>query len=65
MGCITVIHGDDYGTPTRRVTFLQWRVPPNAGDLVETTDGGVYVVDRRVWTKTGDLEIHLRAYEEA
>jgi len=63
LGLLTVIHGDDHGTPTqRRVTFLHWRVPPNVGDLVETADSGVYVVERRVWTKTQDLEIHLVPY---
>lgn len=65
LSLITVIHDRDryHGSPERRVTFLPWRVPPNVGDIVELADSNVYVVERRVWTKTQDLEIHLQRVE--
>lgn len=58
----TVIHGDDHGVATEQSAFFLWRVPPNVGDFVEL-DAGTYVVERRVWTKILDLEIHLRRAE--
>ena len=72
LSLITVIHDSDqyHASAPRRVTFLHWRVPPNVGDFVELPDPNyppgwttTYVVERRVWTKTQDLEIHLRRAE--